>query len=402
MTDQRRLGFGVVGLGRAGGGMVPHVATHPQSQFVAAADTREDVRNRVADDFDIEVYPTVEQLCENPLVDAIYIATPHQFHKQHTIIAAQHGKHVIVEKPMALRLEDCDAMVAAAKQAGVQLLVGHTHSYDPAIRTMRQLIQGGEFGPLGMINTWNYTTFLYRPRRPEELDTSLGGGIIFNQVPHQVDTVRLLGGGLVRSVRAMTGIWDRTRPTEGSCLAFLEFENGAGASIVYNAYDHFDTDEFHHWIGEQGQARSPDQHGSARKALEAARTPQEELAMLQGLGYGGSRPPRRPGDADAHQPHFGVLIASCERADLRPSEDGILVYADDGKRELPIGAGPGMPGRGDVINELYHAVVDGKPPAHNGRWGAATLEVCLAILQSSRERREISMHRQVQPGDQTD
>ena len=68
-----------------------------------------------------------------------------------------------------------------------------------------------------MINSFNYTNFLYRPRRPEELDTAQGGGILFNQVPHQIDIARLLGGGLVRSVRAQTTVLDPARPTEGSC-----------------------------------------------------------------------------------------------------------------------------------------------------------------------------------------
>lgn len=70
----------------------------------------------------------------------------------------------------------------------MKLIIGHTHSYDPAIWTMREIIASGELGKLGMINTWNYTNFLHRPRRPEELDTSLGGDILFNRVPHQVET----------------------------------------------------------------------------------------------------------------------------------------------------------------------------------------------------------------------
>ena len=60
-----------------------------------------------------------------------------------------------------------------------------------------------------MITALNYTDFLYRPRRPEELDTAQGGGAVFNQAAHQVDIVRLLGGGRVKSVRAATGAWDR-------------------------------------------------------------------------------------------------------------------------------------------------------------------------------------------------
>ena len=78
-------------------------------------------------------------------------------------MAAEHGKHVIVEKPLALTLEDCDAIIEAVDRTGVKMIVGHTHSYDPAIGAMRRMIASGDYGKLGMINTWNYTNFLYRP-----------------------------------------------------------------------------------------------------------------------------------------------------------------------------------------------------------------------------------------------
>ena len=90
--------------------------------------------------------------------------------------------------------------------AGVALVVGHSHSFDAPIARTRALIAGGEYGSLRMIHALNYTDWLYRPRRPEEL--SDGGGVMFNQAPHQVDVVRLLAGGRVKSVRAQTGAWD--------------------------------------------------------------------------------------------------------------------------------------------------------------------------------------------------
>ena len=75
-----------------------------------------------------------------------------------------------------------------------------------------------------MINAFYYTDFLYRPRRPEELDTRVGGGVLFNQASHQVDVVRYLAGGRARSVRALTGDWDASRPTEGAYAALMTFE----------------------------------------------------------------------------------------------------------------------------------------------------------------------------------
>ena len=387
--------FGVIGLGRAGAAMLPALSTHLCSTVVAAADVRKESREQFVRDFQGEVYERAEELCASPNVDVVYIATPHQFHAQHVVAAAEHGKHVMVEKPMALTLKECDAMIVAAQRHGVKLIVGPTASYNPVVRKMREMVVSGELGPLGLINISAYTPFLYRPRRPEELDTALGGGIIFNQVPHQVDAARLLGGGLVRSVRAMTGVWDPKRPTEGSHATFLEFEDGAAASLVYSGYDHFDTNELHTWIGEGEHRRPPDAHGQTRKALQEARSPEEEVALLASMGYGGSRMRSGPGlGGEMFQVELGHIIVSCQKGDMRLAGDGLVVYADEGKRAVPVAPGRGVPGRGGVIAELYEAVVNNRPLVHDGRWGKATLEVCLAILQSSRERREVYLSHQ--------
>ena len=190
--------------------------------LAAAADPLPGPREAFARDFNARTYADARAVCEDAAVEAVYIATPHQFHAEHAIAAAECGKHVILEKPMALTLADCDRIIAAVERAKVHLIVGHTHAFDPAVRAMRALIAAGEMGALGMIASWNYTNYLYRPRRPEELDTAKGGGILFNQVPHQIDTVRLLAGGLVRSVRAQVGVLDPARATEANCTAFLE------------------------------------------------------------------------------------------------------------------------------------------------------------------------------------
>ena len=257
MSGPPTLRIGVAGLGRAGAAMLAAMVQHPLVRVTAAADPRPEPRDRFEAELGGETYASVEEMCASPNVDVVYVATPHQFHRENVVAAANAGKHIICEKPIALSLVDCDAMIEAVDRNGVQLVIGHTHSHDPAVRVMRRMIVSGEYGRVRMINNWVYTDFLYRPRRPEELDTTLGGGILFNQVPHQVDVARHLGGGLVRSVRAMTGVWDAHRPTEGACAAFLDFDDGTAATLVYNGYDHFDTDEFHAWVGEGGQAKEP-------------------------------------------------------------------------------------------------------------------------------------------------
>src|SRR5579871_5148209 len=333
MTDATPpIRLGIVGLGMAGAVMVHAAARHPGFLIAAAAEPQAGPREAFARDFNANAYADVHRLCDDPAVDAVYIATPHQFHAEHASLAAAAGKHVILEKPMALTLADCDTIIASVAKAGVHLVVGHTHAFDPAIRAMRALIVSGELGRLGMVASWNYTNYLYRPRRPEELDSSKGGGILFNQVPHQIDTVRLLGGGLVKSVRAQAGILDPARPTEANCAAFLEFVDGVPATLVYSGYDFFETDELHFWVSERGAPKQP-AHGASRRALRARQVKGEPEAGLrtQLAGYGSQDDGEPP-----HQPHFGLTVATCARGDLRASADGVFVYEEAGRREIAL------------------------------------------------------------------
>jgi phthalate 4,5-cis-dihydrodiol dehydrogenase len=249
------------------------------------------------------------------------------------------------------------------------------------------LIGSGEFGAVRMINAINYTDYLYRPRRPEELDTAKGGGAVYNQAAHQVDMVRLIAGGQVTSVRAATGAWDPSRPTEGAYAALLTFANGAFASLTYNGYGHFDSDEFQGWIGEMGQQKKP-YAGMSRPRFTSA---EDETAFKNAHNYGGAdyRPPAA--QAAAHQ-HFGTLLVSCERADLRALLNGVMIYQNGAARleALP----PATVPRADVIDELYRAVLQDQAPLHDGAWAMATLEVLLAILRSAREGRDVPLHHQ--------
>jgi phthalate 4,5-cis-dihydrodiol dehydrogenase len=383
---ERKLRLGVAGLGRAFMLMLPTLSRHPRLELSAAADPSPAARERFQREFGGRAYASVAALCEDEAVEVVYIATPHEMHLEHVALAARAGKHVLVEKPMALSLAECDAMCEAAARAGVQIVVGHSHSFDAPYRHTRALIEAGGAGRARMITALNFTDFLYRPRRPEELDTARGGGVVFSQAAHQVDIVRLLGGGLVRSVRAATGSWDQARPTEGAYSAFLTFDDGAFATLTYSGYGHFDSDEFQAWVGELGQDRRERRYGEARARLREVRSPEAEAALKATRTYAAGAP---AADTSAAHNHFGFLLVSCERADLRPMPDGVMIYRDDAITTETLPA-PAVP-RAEVIDELYDAVVHGRPPVHSGAWGLATTEVCLAILRSAREKREVEV-----------
>ena len=391
----RKLRLGVAGLGRAFVLMMPALTGHPSVQLIAAADPRQEARERFGSSFQARTYSSVEALCNDSEVDALYIATPHQCHAHDVIAAARRGKHVLLEKPMALTLTECQAMISATREAGVQLVVGHSHSFDAPIARTRNMIAAGTFGRLRMITGVYFTDFLYRPRRPEELATAGGGGVLFNQAPHHVDIARVLGGGMVKSVRALAGAWDETRPTEGAYSALLQFEDGAFATLTYSGYAHFDGDELADWIAESGYPKDKDAYGSARALLSAARTPAEELALKTSRNFGGPEDAQSFASASGprfHQ-HFGLVIASCDRADLRPGPKGVTVYADDARSFEPV-AVSAIP-RSEVIDEFCAAIFDRRPPLHGGEWAMATTEVCLAMLQSAREGRDILLKHQV-------
>lgn len=386
-TEPLRLG--VVGLGRGFVLMLPTFRSDPRVKLVAACAPREESRAAFVAEFGGRAYGNVGELCADPEVEAVYIATPHQMHREHVVAAARAGKHVLVDKPLAVSLEDGAAMVEACRAAGVRLIVGPSHSFDEPVAQARALIEAGAIGAVRMIQAFNYTDFLYRPRRPEELVTAEGGGVVFSQGIHQIDIVRLLAGGKAERVVAMTGQWDPQRPTEGAYSALMTFEGGPFASLTYSGYAHFDSDEWMGWIGELGKAKQPDAYGTARAALAKVKTAAEEVALKSGRTYGaGSEPP-----AAEHHEHFGPVIVCGDRGDLRLTPQGIHLYGDIERSFLasPDAAAP----RSRVVEALVRAVRESVEPPQTGAWGLASLEVCHAILASARSGEPVALRHQI-------
>jgi phthalate 4,5-cis-dihydrodiol dehydrogenase len=395
--DGPRLRVGIAGLGVAAATALPQIAAHPRVRITAGADPRPVAREAFAREFGAETYESVEALCASPAVDVVYVLTPSRLHAEHAIVAAEHGKQVVADKPMALTLADCDAMIAAADRNGVRLLVGHSQGLDGPIVKMAELVASGELGRLLMVNTWLYSDWLYRPRSAEEFDPASGEGLVLRQGPPQVDVVRMLGGGLVQSVRAATSSVDAARPGEGSYVAYLELADGAAATLVHNAYAHFDSSELTYGIGIGGRPVAADAHARSRRQIAGFAGPADEWAHKDATRYGGPLAPRGAGGGGGHA-FFGLTIASCERGDIRQSPGGLTVYGDDGPREIPLPAGTRGAQRYTTteIDLMYAAwVADAPLAAYDGRWGKATLEVCLAILESAATHQEVRLAHQV-------
>jgi len=370
------LRLAIVGVGAAGRAFIPAIDAHPKFRLVAVVDQVAEIRDQVAREHRVEAYADMTAMLDGPGIDAVYIATPTDLHAEHAALAFARGKHVLVEKPMAVSLDQAKIMVEGARSAGVAMIVGHSHSHDLPVRRMHELIASGSLGAVRMVNTWCFTDWMYRPRREEELDVARGGGAINRQGSHQFDILRLLCGGKARTVRAVAFDWDAQRRSIGAHIVLLTFENGAAATAVYNGYGHFSTMDLCFDVSEWGFVQPP---GSRTRHRRTNSTAAEELRAKRARALT-AIPARAP-----HQPFFGLTLASCELGDIRQSPDGLLVYTDDGVTEIPLSAE--RTARELVLDELHAAITGESPPVHDGAWGMANLEICVAALESARTGR---------------
>jgi predicted dehydrogenase len=222
--------FGIVGCGRIskrhseilGSGLIDG------AQLSAVCDIQPDRADEMAQKFGVKAYYNLEDMLNSGEIDVVSILTPSGMHAEHTIAAANAGKHVVVEKPMALRLEDADAMIAACDRARVKLFVVKQNRLNVPVVKAREALDAGRFGKLVL------GTVRVRWRRDQSYynqDSWRGtwaqdGGVLANQASHHVDLLEYFMGDVVsvhaRATRALVDI-----EAEDTAIATLEFANGA-------------------------------------------------------------------------------------------------------------------------------------------------------------------------------
>ena len=176
--------------------------------------------------YGVEAEQSAEALVARRDIDALIVATPHAAHATLTILAARHGKHVLVEKPMATTLEECDAMLAACHAAGVNLMAGQMQRYRKANAIAKQLIIAGRIGRVLMlresqIGAGGIASFPAWQNAPANVGVLLGHGI------HNFDRMRWLTGNEASSVSARVGHWRETANVDLSAMVLITFASGA-------------------------------------------------------------------------------------------------------------------------------------------------------------------------------
>ncbi len=230
-------GVGIIGASRVSGGHAAAVAAVPETQLVAIAEPDAQRREQFAHNKPCTAYASHAELLADPRVDIVMIGLPHYLHTEVAVAACEAGKHVFLEKPMAMTVADCDAISAAAENAGVKLLVAHTEHFVPAGLAARQLIEDGRLGTVVFAtDTW-YRTFDLAFRPPWFLNRAEGGGgMWYMNGVHMLDRLTWLIGSPIMAVRAWVSNPMVGQNTDDTGLAWLDFANGTHATLHHTGY----------------------------------------------------------------------------------------------------------------------------------------------------------------------
>jgi predicted dehydrogenase len=258
----KKFGVGIIGFGRIGAEHAGWLASAKGIQAVAVADSTP-ARQELAQKRSLRVHSSIESLLNHPEVDAILVATPTAMHFQHTTAALAAGKHVLVEKPMALDLDQSRQLVADAKDRGLVLSVFQNRRWDLDYLTVRQAVQSGVLGKLinieSRLGQWSScvgpAAKEYRPNWRNE--ATFGGGGLYDWGSHFVDQIwRLLWPAKPTRVFAQLrgNVW--TADCDDFARVCIDFANGVAALVEINTTTTRPLPRWH-LDGTAGSADSP-------------------------------------------------------------------------------------------------------------------------------------------------
>jgi predicted dehydrogenase len=225
----------IVGCGKVGHLHAKALASVPESRFVAACGRDRAKTEAFAAAHNVRAYCDVEEMIAREGVQALSICTPHPLHALHAIKAARAGVHLLIEKPLASTLEDCDAILGAAKSHGVRVgMISQRRFYAASIR-VRKAIDEGKLGKpiLGTVVMYGWRDEAYYRSDPWRGSwRGEGGGVLVNQAPHQLDLFHWFMG----EIEELFGLWSNLNhpyiEVEDTAIAVVRFKSGALGNIL--------------------------------------------------------------------------------------------------------------------------------------------------------------------------
>ncbi len=224
------LNFALVGCGRIAkrhADLLKNSQIH-NARLVAVCDVLPERAQKFGQQFDVPFYTDMDEMMRKESVDVVSVLTPSGMHAEHVLRLAEHAKHIIVEKPMALTLSDADAMIRKCDEKGIHLFVVKQNRFNVPVVKMREALDAGRFGQLVMGTVrvrWSRDQSYYdqdKWRGTWRYD----GGVFANQASHHVDLLMWMMGE-VESVYAKAGTYLVKTETEDTGVVMLKFTNGA-------------------------------------------------------------------------------------------------------------------------------------------------------------------------------
>lgn len=296
--DKPVLNWGLIGAGDiARKRIAPALRGLASCNLVAVSRNRAELAEEFAREFDVpRWYADWRELLTDKDIDAVYIATPVFLHAEQTIAAARAGKHVFCEKPMAMNVAECDAMIAACEAANVKLGIAYYRHFYPSIVRVKEIIASGEIGTpvLAQINAFEY--FDPAPDHPRRwlLDkTKSGGGPMMDFGCHRLEVLVNLFGTVAKVSSLTANAVFTDREVEDTAVATLRFESGpvATVTVTHAAREPQDTLDI---FGTRGSIHIP--------ALNGA----EMRIVIDGIEHAESHPTH----PNVHQPLIEDFIKS--------------------------------------------------------------------------------------------
>jgi predicted dehydrogenase len=273
MPESKPVRFGIIGCGTASIPVCEAITSTPLTDLVGVYDVNEDLANDLGQRFNVPVVKTLDELLEDPRVEAVYIAVPHYLLAPLARKVLEAGKHALVEKPLALSLEDVDCLIGLAQERRLRLGVFYEMRYAPAHDKARELVQAGAIGDvIGVqiqtlidkpLSYWQsgYAGRSVNPWRG--IKAQAGGGVVLMNTSHLLDALFYITGLQVLSLSAEVGTLVANVEVEDMATATLRFSNGAIGSLIAGAHIRGAAHEERCSIfGTLGQVRLPDPYGS--------------------------------------------------------------------------------------------------------------------------------------------
>jgi predicted dehydrogenase len=231
----KRLRTGLIGCGKVGRIHAKALRAIPESEFRAVCDLDAARARAFAEEFGVGGYTSLEDMLESEKIEAVCVCTPHPLHAHAAITAAGHHAHILVEKPLAASLDDCDRMIEAARINGVELgMVSQRRFFEPVER-MKAAIDAGKIGEpiLGtvLMLSWRDAAY-YRSDPWRGKWATEGGGVLVNQAPHHLDLLRWFMGPVAEITGYAKNLNHPTVEVEDTAIACLRFRNGSLGNIV--------------------------------------------------------------------------------------------------------------------------------------------------------------------------